>query len=331
MESDDRPVVRGAAVLEARNVRRVFARRGPAKGTTVANDGLDLTVHAGEVVALLGPNGAGKSTFLRQVAGQLMPSSGTIHVAGIDIVARPVEAKRYLSVIPQECEPARELTPAEQVRYFGAIKGIPREVLETRVDEILRDVGLWEDRHRIVRELSGGMKRRVLIAIAMAAGTPRLLLLDEPTTGLDPEARRQVWSLIRALRRRGIGILLTTHYIEEAEILADLVVVIRDGRFVVRGSVDEIRGRLPYRGRLTVTHTDRLRPDAAAAVRALEKRWTVSVREPTEVWFEVPDPFDRTTVDELARLTGLGAMASLRPSSLEDAYLAVVGQEAGRA
>jgi ABC-2 type transport system ATP-binding protein len=331
MESDDLRGPRGAPVLEARNVRRVFHRRGPAKGETIANDSLDLTVHAGEVVALLGPNGAGKSTFLRQVAGQLIPTSGTIVVAGIDIVARPVEAKQYLSVIPQECEPAQELTPTEQVRYFGEIKGIPRAELASRVETILRDVGLWEYRNQIVRELSGGLKRRVLIAIAMAAGSPKLLLLDEPTTGLDPEARRQVWALIRALRRKGLGILLTTHYIEEAELLADLVVVIQGGKFVVRGSVDEIRRRLPYRGRLTVAHIDRLRPEAAAAVLALESRWTVSVREPTEVWFEVPDPFDQGTVDTLAQLTKLGAMATLRPASLEDAYLAVVGQEAGRA
>ncbi|HKV90742.1 MAG TPA: ABC transporter ATP-binding protein, partial [Thermoplasmata archaeon] len=165
----------GPPVLEARGIRRYFARRGTGRGRTLANDGLDLTVRAGEVVALLGPNGAGKSTFLRQVAGQLLPSEGTIRVAGIDIVAHPVEAKRYLSVIPQECEPIRELTAAEQVRYFGSIKGIPEDRLEATVEAILHDVGLWEERNKLVRELSGGFKRRVLIAIAMAAGSPRLL------------------------------------------------------------------------------------------------------------------------------------------------------------
>jgi ABC-2 type transport system ATP-binding protein len=312
------------AVLVARGVSKSYTRRGPVGGKLLANDSLDLTVHAGEVVALLGPNGAGKSTFLRQLAGQLLPSEGSILVAGVDIVAEPVRAKQFLSVIPQECQPIQDLTVAEQVRYFGRIKGIARSNLESKVTEILRDVGLTEQRDQIVRELSGGFKRRVLIAIAMAAPSPRLMLLDEPTTGLDPEARRQVWSVIRGLKHRGLGILLTTHYIEEAELLADRVVVISGGRFVGSGTVDEIRGRLPYRGRLIVHHADRLNGAGAEAVRALEQRWRVSLREPSTVWFEVPDPFDRETVSELARLTSLGVMASLRPVSLEDAYLSVV-------
>ncbi|MCI4321868.1 MAG: ABC transporter ATP-binding protein [Thermoplasmata archaeon] len=304
-------------VLQLSNITAGYGR------STVLRD-VTVEIPAGTIVALLGPNGAGKSTFLRQVAGQLLPSAGTIRVAGVDIVAHPVEAKQFLSVIPQECEPIRELTAAEQVRYFGAIKGIPRAELESRVEGILHDVGLWDQKDKIVRELSGGFKRRVLIAIAMAAGSPRLLLLDEPTTGFDPEARRQVWQLIRDLRRRGLGILLTTHYIEEAELLADRVVVISGGRFIVQGTVDEIRGRLPYRGRLIVLGADRLRPAAAEELKALERRWTVSLREPATVWFEVSDPFNPETVGVLARLTSLGVMASLRPVSLEDAYLSVV-------
>lgn len=318
------PVRRGEPVLVARGIRKEYTRRGPQRGTVLANDALDLTVHSGEVVALLGPNGAGKSTFLRQLAGQLLPSAGSITVAGVDIVTDPVRAKRFLSVIPQECEPVLQLTVEEHVRCFGRIKGMDLATLGARTDEILRSVGLTEQRHQIVRELSGGLKRRVLVAVAMAAATPRLMLLDEPTTGLDPEARRQVWGLVRGLREQGLGILLTTHYIEEAEILADRVVVIAGGRFVVSGTVDEIRGRLPYRGRLIVHHADRLTPAGATEVRGLESRWKVSLREATTVWFEVPDPFDRATVDELARLTSLGVMASLRPVSLEDAYLNVV-------
>jgi ABC-2 type transport system ATP-binding protein len=321
----------GSPVLLARGVCKRYQRRGPVGGEVLANDALDLTVSSGEVVALLGPNGAGKSTFLRQLAGQLLPTSGSIHVAGVDIVAEPVRAKRYLSVIPQECEPIAELTVEEHVRCFGRIKGMELATLDREVAEILRAVGLTEQRGQIVRELSGGLKRRVLVAVAMAAATPRLMLLDEPTTGLDPEARRQVWALIRSLKERGLGILLTTHYIEEAELLADRVVVIAGGRFVVSGSVDEIRNRLPYRGRLIVHHADRLTSAGMAAVRALEGRWKVSRREPTTVWFEVPDPFERATVDELARLTSLGVRASLRPVSLEDAYLSVVAPSEGLA
>ncbi|MCI4326890.1 MAG: ABC transporter ATP-binding protein [Thermoplasmata archaeon] len=314
-----------APVLLARGVGKVYQSRGAAGGPRVANHDLHLRLDAGEVVALLGPNGAGKTTFLRQVAGQLLPTSGSIVVAGVDIVAEPLEAKRFLSVIPQECQPMQELTVEEQIRGFARLKGVPAASLDATVEEILRDVGLVAERGQIVRELSGGFKRRVLIAVAMASATPRLMLLDEPTTGLDPEARRQVWSVIRGLRRRGLGILLTTHYIEEAEILADRVVIISGGRFTVSGTVEEIRNRLPYRGRLIVLRADRLTAAGAEAVRALETRWRVTLREPSTIWFEVPDPFDRDTVGELARLASLGVQASLRPVSLEDAYLTVVG------
>jgi ABC-2 type transport system ATP-binding protein len=313
-----------APVLLARGVGKVYQSRGASGGPRVANHDLHLRVDPGEVVALLGPNGAGKTTFLRQVAGQLLPTSGSITVAGVDIVAHPVEAKRFLSVIPQECQPIQELTVEEQVRGFARLKGVPTSSLDATVESIFRDVGLLAERGQVVRELSGGFKRRVLIAVAMASATPRLMLLDEPTTGLDPEARRQVWSVIRGLRRRGLGILLTTHYIEEAEVLADRVVIISGGRFTVSGTVEEIRNRLPYRGRLIVLRADRLTAASAEAVRALESRWRVTLREPSTIWFEVPDPFDRETVGELARLTALGVQASLRPVSLEDAYLTVV-------
>ena len=226
-------------VLSARGVSKRYRPRSAHGQIVVANDGLDLTVHRGEIVALLGPNGAGKSTFLRQVAGQLLPSSGEIAVGGVDMVARPELAKRHLSVIPQECEPLSNLTAEEHVRYFSRIKSSNTRLSDERVEGILTTVGLLGQRKKLVRELSGGYKRRVLIAVALAGDSPDLLLLDEPTTGLDPEARRSVWNVIELLKTEGRGVLLTTHYIEEAEVLADQIVIINDGRFVARGSVDE--------------------------------------------------------------------------------------------
>jgi ABC-2 type transport system ATP-binding protein len=313
-------------VLEAEDLTKSYRPARRSERPTLANDRLSLRVHASEVVALLGPNGAGKSTFLKQVAGQLLPTSGRIRIGDVDMVADPEHAKRRLSAIPQETEPYDNLTVAEQIRYFGLIKGLPRARARARTDEILRAVGLTEKRNTLTRELSGGMKRRVLIGIALAGAAPELLLLDEPTTGLDPEARRAVWKLVEQLRRDGLAVLLTTHYIEEAEYLADRVVIIHQGRFVASGTVAEIRDHLPYRGALVVTGTDRLAGDAAAAVSALARRYRESLRLEDLVRFEVPDPFSVDTVNELANLARLGVRASLAPVSLEDAYLSFVGR-----
>jgi ABC-2 type transport system ATP-binding protein len=307
---------RGAVpVLDVRGLRKTYrSRRG---GTSVeANRSIDLRVHAGEVVALLGPNGAGKSTLLKQIAGQLLPTSGSIRVAGVDMVADPQAAKRRVSTIPQECAPINDLTVEEHVRFFGLIKGQPRADIRGAVARILEQVGLTECRDTLVRELSGGYKRRVLIAVALAGEECRLLLLDEPTTGLDPEARRSVW--------KGRGVLLTTHYIDEAEILADHVAIIDHGRLVAEGSVDEVRARLPFRGRLEIRHRDRLPAALKEEVARLGRRWRVQLDREDRIRWEIPDPFAVEMTAELARLTALGAHATLAPASLEDVYLSLV-------
>ncbi|MCI4363507.1 MAG: ABC transporter ATP-binding protein, partial [Thermoplasmata archaeon] len=242
------PASNGSPVLDVRELTKAYKPRTRRAVPTLANDHLTLTVGRGEIVALLGPNGAGKTTLLRQIAGQLLPDSGSISVAGVDMVAEPLAAKERLSVIPQECSTIESITARETVLCFGRIKGMERATARARTDEILAEVGLTSEADKLVRELSGGYKRRVLIAIAMAAPSAELLLLDEPTTGLDPEARRAVWKVILALKRRGLSILLTTHYIEEAEYLADRVVVIHQGVFVVHGRVEEIRASLPHQG-----------------------------------------------------------------------------------
>jgi ABC-2 type transport system ATP-binding protein len=301
------------------------AYRGRA-GVKLANDRIDLCVHAGEIVALLGPNGAGKTTLLRQVAGQLLPSSGRVEVAGVDMVRHPLRAKRFLSVIPQECEPRLDLTVEEHIRYFALLKGDRRSTRE-EVERLLTETGLAEHRRKLVRELSGGLRRRVLIAVALSGTATRLLLLDEPTTGVDPEARRSVWRLIDGLRSRQIGILLTTHYIEEAEYLADRVVIVDDGRSVAEGTVEEIRNRLSYRGRLEIRGLDHLAPPASDLVAELEQRYRVGLKVGNTERLQIPDPFHNGVVSDLARLTAYGVPATLSPVSLEDAYLALVGAQ----
>jgi ABC-2 type transport system ATP-binding protein len=304
--------------------------RGRA-GEHLANDRIDLRVHPGEIVAVLGPNGAGKTTLLRQIAGQLLPSSGTIDVAGVDMVRYPRAAKEFISVIPQECQPKDELTVEEHVLYFALLKGSDPRSIHAEVDRLLGETGLQDDRRKLVRELSGGLKRRVLIAVALSGRTVRLLLLDEPTTGVDPEARRSVWRLIDTLRARNIAILLTTHYIEEAEYLADRVVIVHRGRFAASGTPDDIRRRLPYGGRLEIRGLDHLSARARRVVDELESRFKVGFRAGNAERLEIPDPFQPAIVAELARLTAEGVPATLSPVSLEDAYLAIVGAEGSEA
>lgn len=310
-------------VLDVRALSKTYRSRTGGRSVE-ANRGIDLRVHAGEVVALLGPNGAGKSTLLRQIAGQLLPTSGSITVAGVDMIADPETAKRRVSTIPQECAPVNDLTVEEHVRYFGLIKGQPRVGARAAIARILDQVGLTAYRDTLVRELSGGYKRRVLIAVALAGEECRLLLLDEPTTGLDPEARRSVWKVVEGLRAQGRGVLLTTHYIDEAEILADHVAIIDHGRLVVEGSVDEVRARLPFRGRLEIRHRDRLPPALAEEIVRLGQRWRVQLDREDRIRWEIPDPFSPEMVAELSRLTALGAHATLAPASLEDVYLSLV-------
>jgi ABC-2 type transport system ATP-binding protein len=312
-------------VLEVHGLSKTYRSAGRGGTPKRANENLSLTVHAGEVVALLGPNGAGKSTFLRQVGGQLLPTAGEIRVAGVDMIASPREAKQFLSAIPQECQPISSLSAEEQVLGFGLIKGLPRAGARAEVRAILESVGLTSERGKVARELSGGYKRRLLIAIAIAGARPRLMLLDEPTTGLDPEARRAVWQVVHRLRAQGIGILLTTHYIEEAEYLADRVVIIHEGRFALEGSVGELRARLPYRGRIDLRDLDRLGPGPLRRVDELLRRSAVAFRSPAYLRLQVPDPFSADTLALLHELTELGVSATLSPASLEDAYLSVVG------
>jgi ABC-2 type transport system ATP-binding protein len=310
-----------APVLLVRNVSKTYKSR---RGDKTANERINLSVRPGEILALLGPNGAGKTTLLRQIAGQLLPSEGSIEVAGIDMVRHPLAAKEFISVIPQECEPKLNLTVEEHVRFFALLKGAPSSTISTYVGGLLRQTGLDSYQGKLIRDLSGGLRRRVLIAVALAGPHMRLLLLDEPTTGVDPEARRSVWQLIDSLRARRIAILLTTHYIEEAEYLADRVAVVNDGRVVAEGTVDEIRDRLPYRGRLEIRGLDHLMPTARARLDMLEKRYPLSFRAGNTERLSVGDPYNPEVVKELAELNALGIVASLAPVSLEDAYLSLV-------
>jgi ABC-2 type transport system ATP-binding protein len=199
----------------------------------VALDNVDLDIRKGEIFALLGPNGAGKTTLISIVCGIVTPTTGTITVAGHDAIRDWRAARTMIGLVPQEMATDAFVSVLATVRFSRRLFGKPAN--EAYLEEVLRDLSLWDKRKSQIRELSGGMKRRVLIAKALAH-EPDILFLDEPTAGVDVELRRDMWKLVHKLRAKGTTIILTTHYIEEAEEMADRVGVISKGRIIV---VDE--------------------------------------------------------------------------------------------
>ena len=211
-------------ILDIRGLSKTY------KGGTVALEGVDLQIRQGEIFALLGPNGAGKTTLIGAVCGLLRPSGGTIEAFGLDVQRHWREVRRKIGLVPQELAFDMFARVDHAVQYSRGMFGLPPS--PARIEEVLRSLSLWDKREVKIRELSGGMKRRVMIAKALSHD-PELLFLDEPTAGVDVELRRDMWKQIGELRARGTTIILTTHYIEEAQEMADRVGVINKGKLLL--------------------------------------------------------------------------------------------------
>ncbi len=212
---------------------------------------VSLKVETGKVFTLLGRNGAGKTTFVRLCATQLAPTSGTIEILGYDVSRHAREIREIISVVPQEGRPLRALTPWDHVYNWVRIRGEDKNVARDKSADILRKLELYEARNRPAMNLSGGMKQKVLVAMAMAVDA-KLLFLDEPTIGLDPVSRRQVWSAIKEWKSNGGSILLTTHYMDEAEAISDYIVIIDKGQIIAKGTTQELRKVIPQNIRVDI-------------------------------------------------------------------------------
>jgi lipooligosaccharide transport system ATP-binding protein len=228
----ERGVRSGAAAISLRGVVKRF-------GPIVAVDGLDLEIPAGICFGLLGPNGAGKSTTMRMLTAQALADAGEIEVLGYDLPRESKQARMEMGVVPQLDNLDVELTCRQILTVFARLYRLPRPERHEAVDRALRLANLKNRADTIVRELSGGMRRRLLVARGLIHD-PRLVLLDEPTVGLDPQVRQELWTLIDSLRERGVTVLMSTHYIEEAERLADIVAVMSHGRVVAQGTPSEL-------------------------------------------------------------------------------------------
>ncbi|HJT40540.1 MAG TPA: ABC transporter ATP-binding protein [Sphingobium sp.] len=285
--------------------------------------GVDLEIEEGEIFALLGPNGAGKTTMISIICGNVRPSGGTVRVAGHDIVRDYRGSRSAIGLVPQELHTDAFERVIDTVRFSRGLFGKPKD--DAYIEKILRDLSLWDKRHNKMLELSGGMKRRVMIAKALAH-EPRVLFLDEPTAGVDVELRRDMWKLIGELRQTGVTIILTTHYIEEAEEMADRVGVINKGELIL---VEEKSALMKKLGKktLSVSLTEKLE-----RVPAELGEWDVTLKgEGCEIEYLFDTQAERTGVSSLLRRLGdLGIGykdLNTQQSSLEDIFVSLVHQE----
>jgi ABC-2 type transport system ATP-binding protein len=298
-------------VLSCQGLRRAF-------GKLVAVDGVSFTIRAGETYGLLGPNGAGKTTTILMVAGILPPEAGTVLVDGLPMTTHAIEAKRRLGYVPQEVALYPDLTGRENLRFFARLYGMSRAQTRHRVAEVLEIVGLADRGGDLVKTYSGGMSRRLNIGVGLLH-RPRLLVLDEPTVGVDPQSRNAILTSIQELGAQGIAVLYTTHYMEEAQRLCDRIGIIDAGRLIAEGTPRELTN--------LVGEGDRVRlgaeGDLEAGARRLRELPTVRRATVGADGIELLDTDARTALPGILAAAA-GAGLAVRAVSVEEPDLEAV-------
>ncbi len=298
--------------LRAQDVRKVYrGRTGPA---VEALRGVSIAFRNGERIALLGRNGAGKTTFLRIASTLLIPTSGSIEVFGFDVVDAPEKVRPLIAVVPQEGKPFFHLTPREQVYWYLRARGIPKEVAKARTEASLEKMGLGEVANRLSVTLSGGQKQRAMVATVLATEAP-LLFLDEPTIGLDPFARRAVWDVLRDLTRKGSTVLLTTHYLDEAEALSERLFIVEEGRILFEGTAEDAKRQIGGTLRVSIEN--------GGDHRELFDSFGQSVAEGNSLYV-ITEPERIHEIMDIALRNRLSA--TIGPVTLEEAFLTIVGR-----
>ncbi|PRY13494.1 ABC-2 type transport system ATP-binding protein [Kineococcus rhizosphaerae] len=298
-------------------------------GDVTAVAGVDLVVPEGTVLALLGPNGAGKTTTVRMLTTLLVPDEGTATVAGVDVVKDPQEVRRRIGLSGQYAAVDENLTGFENLDMVGRLYHLGRRRSRERANELLEQFRLTDAANRVAKTYSGGMRRRLDLAGALVANPP-VLFLDEPTTGLDPRSRNDMWELLTTMVAAGTTLLLTTQYLEEAERLADDIVVIDHGRVIARGTADELKTQVGGQRVELVVAVD---PEIATVVEALEPLAVGEVqvdRRARRVTVPVSGGTP-TLVDALRRLESVGVVpldAGLRRPTMDDVFLTLTGKPA---
>jgi ABC-2 type transport system ATP-binding protein len=295
---------------------------------TRAVDGIDLRVDAGTVFGVLGPNGAGKTTLIRMLATLLPPTAGSARVLGHDVVADADAVRAVVSLTGQFASVDEELTGQENLELVGRLLGFRKRAATTRADGLLEAFGLTDAADKLVRDYSGGMRRRLDIGASIFV-TPELLFLDEPTTGLDPRSRNQVWEIVRVLVEEGTTVLLTTQYLDEADQLADRVAIVDHGRVIAEGTTSELKARVGAGSLHVRVHEPEQR---SAAQRILTSALATEVdleSDPVALTVHAPDPdLVPIALAELNRAeVGMTDFAFGQPS-LDEVFLALTGHPA---
>ena len=300
--------------VEATGLTKLF-------GAVRALDGFDLTVRTGTICALLGPNGAGKTTAIRILATLLLPDSGRARVAGHDVTREPGNVRHCIGLAGQHAAVDEDLTGRENLFIIGLMQHLGRQEARRRADGLLADYGLADAAGRLVRTWSGGMRRR-LDLLASLVVRPQVLFLDEPTAGVDPRSRAEIWSAVRALASEGTTVLLSTQYLEEADRLADDVVILDDGRVTAHGTPDALKDTIGTRIDIVVeTATD------LATAAAVASRWSSRppVIDPEQRRLTMPVAAGSVTLPELVRhLDAAGVRAEdvrVRRPTLDEVFL----------
>lgn len=309
------------AIISIRGLTKTYA------GGHQALKGIDLEIREGEILALLGPNGAGKTTLISTICGLVTPSSGSVTVGGHDIIKDYRMTRSLIGLVPQELTLGAFDVVKDTVRFSRGLFGLPPD--EAKLDALLGDLSLLDKKDTMVSRLSGGMKRRVLIAKALSH-EPRVLFLDEPTAGVDVELRKDMWKLVERLRQDGVTIILTTHYIEEAEEIADRVGVISDGRLLV---IDDKVNLMNSLGRKQLTVE--LKNAITTLPESLEGYDLELSADGQRLTYTYDTKSERTGITSLLQAVsdaGLGLKdLNTSQSSLEDIFVNLVHSEGGQA
>jgi len=306
-------------MIELEQLRKSF-------GDLTAVDGVSFTAQPGELFGLLGPNGAGKTTTIGCISGLLTPTAGRVRVAGHDVVRDGIAARRAIGVVPQEIALYEDLSAMENLDYWGGAQGMRKPALRARSLEVLDLTGLADRASEPVKRFSGGMKRRLNFACGILH-QPKVLLLDEPTVGVDPQSRVRLLELIRAQARAGACVLYTTHYMEEAESLCDRLAIIDHGKIIAQGTLEELRSLLGERDLLRLTGV--FRPEAVRVALAAMNRVEIVQAEEHQISLAVAGATSRLP-EIFAALAAAGAEirgTTLTQPSLESLFIKLTGKE----
>jgi len=297
--------------IKSAELIKVYQSKEPVE----ALKGVSLSIDKGELFTLLGPNGAGKTTFLRIISTQLSPTKGEAYVFGHDVMREAGEVRKHIAVVPQDVQTYNNFTPWEYCYYFSLLRGMSKRRVEEQAEKALKAVELWDMRKRTCATLSGGEKKRAVIASALASDAD-VLMLDEPTSGLDVVARRKVWMVLRELVEQGKTILLTTHIMEEAEMLSDRLAIVNKGKVIAEGTLKDVKSLTKEKFRVVVegNSKNKLLQNNGRVVKFGDKQ-IIYLKDEDEA------------IELVKTALKKGLKAETAPITLEDVFVKLVGGE----